>query len=326
MQIFMLGFDGAYAGLLTSLMEIFQKANRLAVTASGASGAEALRPQLASPDGRPIRCRSGIDLNVSCAVADIPKADLIVVTSIHDVDRTLDQHPDMVDWLRQQHRRGVRLASICTGAFLLAETGLLDGKAATTHWSMLDRFRKRYPLVQLEAENVVVNDGILICAGGHRAGIDLAYFLVQKHLGHGVAVQTAKFFVHDFKRASQTTYAVYTPKTDHNDLQILKTQRFIGRHLESPLHLADMVAVACLSRRTFERRFKQATGDSPLVYLQRLRVEAAKQLLETTNDSFDEIAYRLTYRNSGSFRKIFVRWAELLPSEYRRRFAAYESP
>jgi transcriptional regulator GlxA family with amidase domain len=323
MNICIFGFDQAYAGQMVLMMDIFNQAKVLLSLQAGSAQTQAINVQLASVGGKPIRCQNQLLLNVHCAVKELQQPDIFIITSIHDVDASLSQHRFMVKWLQERHGEGTALASICTGAFLLAETGLLDGKQATTHWSMADRFRKRYRRVNLKSEKLVISSGNLYCSGGAGSSTDLAYFLLEKHFGHQLASRTAKHFIHDFRRISQHAYAIYDAKTDHNDIQVLKTQRWISQHLHEPLRITELSRIACMSARTFERRFKKATGDTPMVYLQRIKVELAKQQLETTNFSFDEIAYRLGYMNSGSFRKLFVRWVNLLPSQYRERFRAY---
>lgn len=324
MNIYIFGFDQAYAGVMVGIMDIFDQGKNLLASQGRQTEAEKIRAMLVSVDGKPILCQNNLLLNVQCAVEDIHDADIFIVTSIHDVDAAMTKHRSMVDWIRKQYENGTALASICTGAFLLAETGLLDGKEATTHWSVTDMFKERYPKIRLKSEKLVINHGNLYCSGGAGSSTDLVYFLIEKHLGHMLAARTAKFFIHDFKRASQRPYAIYEAKIEHNDRQILKAQRWIDSHLDTPLSIEDLSKIACMSPRTFERRFKKATGDPPSVYIQRIKVEQAKQRLETTNLSFDEISSELGYMNSGSFRKIFVRWASLLPSQYRERFGAYQ--
>ncbi len=323
MNVFIFGFEKSYASVILGIMDIFQQAEQQLLSQSQESDAKKITIKLASADGNPILCQNNIMLNAHCATRDIQQADIFIITSIHDVDAILPKYQFMVDWLKEQYQKGTALASICTGAFLLAETGLLDGKDATTHWAVSDIFRKRYPKIRLKSEKLIVNHGDLYCSGGGGSSTDLAYYLLQRYLGHPLAARTAKFFVHDFRRVSQHAYAIYDAKTGHNDTQVLETQRWINMHLTELINIKELSEIACMSQRTFERRFKKATGDSPLVYIQRLRVEIAKQQLETTNLSFDEISYKLGYMNSGSFRKIFVRWVNLLPSEYRERFRAY---
>jgi transcriptional regulator GlxA family with amidase domain len=229
----------------------------------------------------------------------------------------------MIDWLKDRYSLGTTLAGICTGSFLLAETGLLDGKEATTHWSAADRFKARYPQIRLKSDKLVINHDDLFCAEGAGSSADLAYHLLEKYMGYALAAKTAKYFTHDFERAPERISMNHHGQTRHGDAKILQTQRWIHRHLSDPITIAKLSQLACMSYRTFERRFKCATGDSPLIYIQRMRVEAAKRKLATTNLSFDEISYQTGYQNSASFRKIFVKWVNLLPSEYRNRFKTY---
>lgn len=323
MNVYILGFDKTYAGPMVGMMDIFNQAMVLFTGQDSVSSIEPMKVYLVSVDGKPILCQNNFLLNVHCAVEDIHQSDIFIITSIHDVDETLSKYGFMIDWLREQYAKRTCLASVCTGAFLLAETGLLDGKEATTHWSMSEIFRKRYPRVELKPEKLVISSDNLICSGGAGTSTDLAYLLLERHMGHSLASKIAKHFIHDFRRVSQHPYEIYNAKTEHNDLGVLKTQNWITQHLHEPIILSDLSKIACMSMRTFERRFRKATGDTPTVYIQRLKVEMAKQQLETTNLSFDEIAYRLGYMNSGAFRKIFVRWVNLLPAEYRMRFQSY---
>ncbi len=322
MKIYIFGFDKAYVSSMVGLMDIFQQAKQL-LQDQYEKHHEDLTIRLVSVDGKPILCQNNILLNVHCSIEDIQQADIFIITSIHDVDTALQKHRFMIDWLKNQYKNGTAIVSICTGAFLLAETGLLDGKDATTHWSISNMFKERYPAINLKPDKLIINHGDLYCSAGSGSSTDLAYYLLEKHYGHSLASQTAKFFIHDFRRASQYAYTIYEAKTGHNDTQILKTQRWINNHLTESMNIKQLSEVACMSQRTFERRFKNVTGDSPIVYIQRLKVENAKQKLETTNMSFDEISYEMGYLNSGSFRKIFVKWVNLLPSEYRKRFQSY---
>ncbi len=324
MKITVLGFDYSFASSITGLIDIFHQANQLIVGSQQSDNGE-ISLTLASMDGKPILCHNNILLNTHCSVKDSPQADIIIVGSIHDIEniQSRSKYFALSSWLKEQHQNGTALASFCTGAFLLAETGLLDGKDATTHWSAFDTFRSCFPEVRLQTEKMITDYGDLFCSGGNNGSTDLSYYLIEKHLGHSLAAKTAKFLLHDLRRVSQQAYTIYEAKTDHNDLQIKEVQHWIARHLMEPISIKDLLKIASMSLRTFERRFKKATGDSPLAYLQQIRVESAKQQLETTNMSFDEIAYQMGYKNSGSFRKIFVKWVSLLPSEYRQRFQAF---
>lgn len=322
MNVYVFGFDKSYAGSMVGLIDIFSRARQLFFAQSGKSGFEEINIKLASVDGKPIPCQNSILLDVHCSVEDIRQADVFIVTSIHDFDTALSRHRFMVDWLKDRHEKGTALASICTGAFLLAETGLLNGKDAATHWSAADAFRLRYPEIRLDTDRPIVNHGRILCAEGAGFSTGLACCLLEKYLGPRVAQKTGKYFLQDCKQTAAPTDPGRDNKTAHNDFEILQIQRWIEKHLAGPVSVENVAREACMSYRTLERRFKKATGHSPLTYIQRMKVEAAKRKLETTNLSFNEICYQLGYENSGSFRKIFVRWVTLLPSEYRKRFSA----
>jgi transcriptional regulator GlxA family with amidase domain len=320
MNVYIFGFNRSYAGSMVGLMDIFSRARQLFFAQSGKSGLEEINIKLASVDGKPIPCQNGIQLNVHCSVDDIRRADVFIVTSIHDFDTALSKNRFMVDWLKDRYAQGTALASICTGAFLLAETGLLDGKDATTHWSAADAFRLRYPGIRLKTGRPIVNHGRLFCAEGAGRSTGLACCLLEKYLGPMVARETAKYFLQDFHQAVAPTD--YDNQTAYKDIEILQIREWIEKHLNDPVTIENLAREACMSCRTLERRFKKATGQSPLTYIQRMKVEAAKLKLATTNLSISEICYQLGYENSGSFRKIFARWVTLLPSEYRKRCRA----
>lgn len=323
MHIYIFGFDQAYAGVMVGVMDIFDQAKKLLAEQGRISDAKSMRIRLVSVDGEPILCQNNLLLNVHCSVKDILQADIFIVTSIHDVDAALSKNRFMVDWIRKFYQSGTIMASICTGAFLLAETGLLDGKEATTHWKMSNQFKKRYPKVHLKSEKLIINHCNLYCSGGRGSSSDLAYYLLEKYFGHQLASVTAKLFIHDLRRISQNIYTIYGAQKTHGDTQILNIQEWIDLNIHQPISIKDLSNIACMSPRTFERRFKNATGDAPSVYIQRIKVEVAKRQLESKNLSFEEISQNLGYMNSGSFRKIFVRWVGLLPSAYRQRFSSY---
>ena len=323
MKIYILGFDNGYISSIVGLMDIFRQAGSLLQDEHSGSKEKKIHVKLASVDGKPILCQNNIHLNVHCAVKDIQDADIFIITSIHNVENALPGNRKMIDWLKKQHRKGTILISICTGAFLLAETGLLNGKEATTHWSLAGIFQERYPAITIKPEKLIINHNNIYCAAGSGSATDLAYYLLENYLGHSLAARTAKFFLHDFRRVSQYAYTIYETKTDHNDTQINTVQKWINKNLHEPITISQLSDIACMTQRTFERRFKKAISDSPQVYIQRLKVERAKQQLETTDLSFEEIAYNLGYKNSGSFRKIFMKWVALLPSEYKVRFQSY---
>ncbi len=276
--------------------------------------------QIVSADGRPVKCLNNIELTPHRAMDAVESADLIIVPSVTDVSRTIMYGRPILDWLKHHHDQGAHIASVCTGAFFLAETGLLDGRTATTHWGFVDLFRRMYPRVHLKPERLITDEGTLFCAGALAAGIDLAVYLVEKYCGHETAVKCSKALIHDMGRSSQAPYSVFQFQKNHNDQTIQSAQQWLENNYAREIDLNEVAKDHGMSRRTFERRFKKATGDTPLAYLQRTRVETAKRLLENSSDTFDEICYQLGYENSGHFREIFKRHTGLLPMAYQRRF------
>lgn len=320
-NVVILGFENTYAGSMLSLVDIFSHANQLLTEQDEVSPTETIKTRLVSMDGKSIPCQNGIMLDVQCSVEDIQEADVIIVTSIHDIETILKMNRFMVDWLRNRYKQGTTLASICTGAFLLAETGLLDEKQATTHWSAAESFKARYPRIRFDRQQSITGDETLYCAESASSNAGLVHRLLENRVGLTVATRAATYFNPDSRWSSQHNPLLRGPASRYDDKEIQRTQEWIHNHLRESLTIETLSRIACMSPRTLERRFKCATGVSPLTYIHRVKVGAAKYLLETTRLSFDEISYQMGYENSGAFRKVFVKWAQCLPSHYRKHAA-----
>ena len=224
------------------------------------------------------------------------------------------------DWLREQHAAGVLLASVCAGAFALAEAGLLDGRTVTTHWALAAQMAARFPQVQVQPERMVIDDGDLITAGGLMAWTDLGLALVTRLLGPTIAAETARYLVVDLNRESQRHFSSFAPSLDHGDVAVLGVQRWLQAEGGAEASLTDMATRAGLGERTFLRRFRAATGLKPTEYCQQLRVSKARELLEFSRQSIEQVAWQVGYADSGAFRKVFTRLVGLSPGDYRRRF------
>ncbi|KQM98642.1 AraC family transcriptional regulator [Sphingobium sp. Leaf26] len=225
-------------------------------------------------------------------------------------------------WLLDRHAQGATLASNCGGAFLLAATGLLDGRPATTHWWFADQFRTRFPQVKLDCDRIVIDDGDIITAGGLMAWTDLGLRLVDRLLGPTVMLDTAKFLLIDTAGREQKHFARFMPRMSHGDEVILKVQHWLAAREAKPVSVGEMTAQAALEERTFQRRFKAATAMTPIEYVQHLRVAKAREHLEFTKRSIDQIAWSVGYEDAAAFRKLFHRLVGLSPGDYRQRFAA----
>ncbi len=269
-------------------------------------------------DGQPVKTVDGLEIKPNAAMADTVDGDTIIIAST--ADPLAFPSPDAIPWLKQAHARGAHIASICTGAFVLAQTGLLNYKTATTHWGFSRLFRKLYPKVILKPEKMITDEGDLFCSGGANAGGDLALYLVGKYAGQEVARQTARVLLMDLDRKSQAPYLIFRYEKSHGDDTIVTIQDWIEKHYSREIRVDGLAQKAGMSRRTFERRFKKATGDSPLQYLQMVRIETAKQLIERGRKTFDEITYQVGYEDSSTFSRVFKNRTGLSPNSYRKKY------
>lgn len=224
-------------------------------------------------------------------------------------------------WLLDRHAQGVTLAASCGGSFILAATGLLAGRAATTHWLFAEDFRARFPDVQMDPDRMVIDDGDIVTAGGLMAWTDLGMRIVDRLLGPSVMIETGKFLLIDPSGREQRHYSPFAPRLTHGDEAILKVQHWLQERAGRPTSIMDMANQARLEERTFLRRFKTATGMKPIEYVQHLRVGKARELLEFTKRPVDQVAWAVGYEDAASFRRVFSRILGLSPGEYRNRFA-----
>jgi transcriptional regulator GlxA family with amidase domain len=251
---------------------------------------------------------------------EIKKTQLILIPSLNE--ETIKYHEDAIPWLLKHYNRGTHIAAMCTGTFLLAGTGLLDHKTATTHWGYTDLFMEMFPSVNLKPERLITDEGDLYCCGASNACFDLSLYLVEKLVGREIALQTAKVFICDMNRINQSEWAIFRFQKKHRDNSIRNAQEFMEKNYADIKSVDDIAEKVGMSRRAFERRFKAATGDTPLKYLQRIRVEAAKRMIETQKSSFDEITYQVGYDNSSYFRKIFTKLCNMTPKLYRLKWGS----
>ena len=280
---------------------------------------------LVSVDGRPVTTMCGLPVGVHAGIDEIERTDLVVVTAMVRGNETGQMLKSVVPWLRAQHERGSRIASLCTGAFVLAATGLLDGKNATTHWGAARRFASTFPSVRLLPHRLIVDEAPLYTSGGSLGSMDLCFYLVETLLDRETALNWSRVLVKDFRCASQSPFAVFAANRAHGDSDIIGIQDFLEEGYAEPLSITDLARRAGMSTRTFERRFKTATGESPIAYLQKLRIEAAKRMLEMKRDGVDQITIKVGYEDTATFSKLFSRHVGIPPAAYRRKFTAPEN-
>lgn len=287
--------------------------------------------EIVTVDDQLVHSYSGIPIAPTVRRQDY-RADVIIVGSATEavlgdrhIDAAMNQARPLHPWLCSAIERGAIVASVCTGSFVLAEAGLLTHHVATTHWRAAPAFQRRYPELRLEAEQLLVDNGQIICAGGATSFMDLCFYLVERLGSPALAVACSKLLILDARRADQAPYRNFYGSRAHRDEVIESIQGWLEQHYADAIAIDDLAQRARLGPRTFKRRFKEATGETPLSYLQHLRIEEAKQALESTRRQTAQIIWDIGYEDASSFRRLFKRNVGCTMEEYRRRFS-YVTP
>jgi transcriptional regulator GlxA family with amidase domain len=282
---------------------------------------------IASLDGVDVAVLGGQSMQVECSLAEIAHTDLVLIPGfLFTLKEALPALPSYAAWLRQQYAQGAVVASMCTAAFMLAEAGLLNGHRATTHWALAALFRRRYPEIQLDEGQMLCEDNRLLTSGGASASMDLLLHLIRRFASLELAQLCSKYLLIDNVRREQSVYVMWSLPKEHGDGDILRVQNWLDEHFAQPVLIDELAQRFGFGIRNFKRRFKEATGYTPLAYLQTLRLEKAKQLLESTRASLDSITYQVGYTDSSSFRRLFVQRVGLVPAAYRKKFQVAQLP
>jgi len=320
-DVTILFLDQTFSSTATGPMEVFRNAGTLWNSFTGMKPSPQFRVTTASVDGRAVPGDGPIQITPTASLADIRKTDLIFIPSTGvSIEDVVERNAPVVPWLLRWRKKGVPIASVCSGVGLVAAAGLLDGKRATTHWTLAERFREKYPNVRWMPELMVTEDHGLFCGGGVNACMDLSLYLVERFCGHEVAMQSAKALLIEMPRAWQAGFAIVPLKTEHSDESISTAQEWLHQNFHHTFPLEKPAERVGMSLRNFVRRFKHATGDTPLIYLQKLRVAAAKRLLESDHRTMQEISDAVGYQDVVFFREIFQRHTGVSPSAYRQKF------
>jgi transcriptional regulator GlxA family with amidase domain len=281
--------------------------------------------RIVSPSKKAFTCGNQIPVKPECSVKDNPSADIIILPELWlGPDETINgRYPELMDWLRQQYKNGTALYSACSGAIMLAESGLLDGCPATSHWGYQDLFARQYPKVHFQPEpNLVFADpaGRIVTAGGTTSWHDLAIHIIARHAGTGEALRIAKVYLLKWHGEGQLPYASLTRSAPHADSIVRSCEQWLKDNYTARNALQQAVTQANIPERTLKRRFKAATGTTLIEYLQNLRIEEAKRLLEAGQMPVDDISIEVSYEDQSFFRRLFKRLTGLTPSQYRRMF------
>lgn len=330
-SIAVLFLRGGIASTAVQPLEIFHHTGQLWNLLGNEPVAPAFKVTTASLDGNPVRTDRHLSLTPECSFADLETPDLVFVPAGgceletmaregYDVDKTIDANSEVVDWLRRWASRGVKIAAVCSGVLLPAKAGLLDGKVATAHWGLADSYRQYFPEVDWRKEYLVTDAGDMFCGGGANAAADLSLYLVEKYCGREIALQTARALIIEMPRTWQTSFTHFPLRAEHSDPRVLEAQKWIQHHYASDIHFDTLAQEIGMSSRNFARRFKEATGETPLGYLQAIRVAMAKRLLEESHRTVQDIAESVGYIDLIFFRNLFRRHTGMGPNDYRTRF------
>jgi transcriptional regulator GlxA family with amidase domain len=281
--------------------------------------------EIVSESRAPVTTASGIPITPNRAIDEIERTDLVIIPSIMTDSSQWQRgrHPAISEWLRAMHAAGALLCSSCSGVFLLADTGLLDGKEATLHWSHAKAFQRAFPQIPVSLEKILVTAGgrsEFVMSGASSSWHDLVLYLVSRQLGSPAAYALAKFHAMQWHADGQAPYMVFTPPLDHGDAAVLKAQDWLKENhsVENPVD--KMVERSGIPARSFKRRFANATGLSPIQYVQHLRIDQAKRWLEKSRLPVDEVSWQIGYEDPAFFRRLFKRLTGMTPSAYRKTF------
>jgi len=255
-------------------------------------------------------------------ITDIRKTDLIIIPSLsYDYDHVLKENTALIHWIEAQYRNGAEIASICTGAFLLAATGLLEGKTCSTHWNAAADFRRLFPNIDLQVNKLIAVEKGIYTNGGAYSFLNLMLFLVEKYVDRATAIYCSKVFQIEIERTLQSPFFIFQAQKNHGDTLIGRAQTYIEEHLDERISFEELAAELATSRRNFDRRFIKATGNTPVEYLQRVKVEAAKNSLEQGQKSISDVMHEVGYADDKAFREVFKKITGLSPLEYKAKFA-----
>ncbi len=257
-------------------------------------------------------------------ISDLKRTDLIIIPAIHgDPKDVVEQNKEFIPWIINQYKSGSEVASFCIGSFFLAQTGLLNGKPATTHWGYANEFRTMFPEVTVLDEKIMTEKEGIYTSGGAYSYLNLVLYLIEKYFGREISVIIAKSFMIDIDKTSQSPFIIFKGQKSHDDEAVKKAQEFIETNYQDKLTVDQIASMIALSRRNFERRFKKATANTVLEYIQRVKIEAAKVNLESSRQNVNEIMSKVGYSDPKAFRVTFKKITGLSPIEYRNKYVKY---
>jgi len=260
----------------------------------------------------------------SKTLSDEFDTDIVIIppmgTDPAGIDSLLDKNQELINWVKDKYDKEAELISLCTGTYFLAECGLLDGMPATSHWGAIEDLQQRYPLIDFKAEHVVTHSKAIITGGGGFSALNALLYFIETHCGKDIAVELSKYYALDYGRTSQNIFTIFSGRRQHNDDDIHKAQSYIEKKFESDISVEQIAREVNMSKRNFIRRFKTATSLSPIEFIQRIKVEAAKKAFESGETNIAAITYSVGYNDLKTFRAVFKRITGSTPVEYRNKY------
>ena len=325
-NVIVLGFDGVLGSVLAGALDLFSFTGVSWQRFLDEEVEPRFKVQIASLGGGDIRCSNRLMMRAHCDIQDVTECDLLLVPTIGDsIDKVLRQNRELLPHLKRLAHTNADIASNCSGAFFLAEAGLLDHKVATTHWGYANKFKADFPLVDLQENQFVTHAsdelGSIFCAAGGSAFYDLGLLLIERYCGREISTQMAKTQIIDSKRGNQNSYTNVTLHKSHADQLVKQVQEFIEQNFQQPIQVSSLAAMANITPRTLNRRFQASVAMRPVEYIQAVRIEQAKRLLELGDVSIKSLADQVGYDDISSFTRLFKRATELTPKEYQDKFS-----
>lgn len=254
-------------------------------------------------------------------ISEVKRTNLIIIPSLnHDYKNAAKKNKTMISWIEKQYKNGAEVAAICTGAFLLADCGLLDGKSCSTHWAASESFRTMFPKVNIKADKLITDENGIYTNGGAYSFLNLLIYLVEKYFDRQTAIYCSKVFQIEMDRNNQSQFAIFTGQKLHGDDVVIKAQEILEKNLTDKISIKELSTKLSVGRRNFDRRFIKATGNTPTEYSQRVKMEAAKKSLESTRKTVNEVMYDVGYSDQKAFREVFRKITGMSPVEYRDRY------
>lgn len=284
-------------------------------------GAERFRIELAGTSATNDFYGGLFSVRPHTTISMVSRTDLIIVPSLnHTYDVAIEKNAALIEWLAVQYKNGAEIASICTGAFLLAAAGILDGKTCSTHWMASEVFRHKFPKVNLQSDKLITDENGIYTNGGAYSFLNLILYLVEKHFDRQTAIFCSKVFQIEIDRQSQSSFMIFKGQKEHNDDMVKAAQTYIEDRMGEKISFEQLSAKFAVGRRNFDRRFIKATGNTPLEYFQRLKIESAKRAFESSRKTINEVMYEVGYSDLKAFRAVFKKITGISPLEYRNRY------